>query len=107
MLCKLHTSTWFYPKIKHGGFKGAINRCEKNSYNRKEVEIFYIYSIMDVTTYSLDAVRTIAGINEENATIYLVSLEKGALKTKKLTLKEIEEFSKAGIDVRVAEPLLL
>ena len=60
-----------------------------------------------VTTHSLDAVRTIAGINEENATIYLVSLEKGALKTKKLMLKEIEEFSKAGIDVRVAEPLLL
>jgi len=60
-----------------------------------------------VTTHSLDTVRTIAGINEENAAIYLTSLEKGTLKTKKLTLKEIEEFSKAGIDMRVAEPLLL
>ena len=60
-----------------------------------------------VTTHSLDAMRTIAGINEENAAIYLTSLEKSALKTKKLTLKEIEEFSEAGIDVRVAEPLLL
>jgi len=60
-----------------------------------------------VTTYSLDAVRTIAGINDEKTAIYLTSLEKGALKTKKLTLKEIEEFSEAGIDVRVVEPLLL
>lgn len=60
-----------------------------------------------ITTHSLEAVRTIVGINEENAAIYLTSLEKGALKTKKLTLKEIEEFSEAGIDVRVAEPLLL
>ena len=59
-----------------------------------------------ITTHSLDAVRTIAGINEEKAAIYLTSLENSALKTKKLTLKEIEEFSKAGIDVRVAEPLL-
>ena len=50
-----------------------------------------------VTTHSLDAMRTIAGINEENAAIYLTSLEKSALKTKKLTLKEIEEFSEAGI----------
>jgi len=60
-----------------------------------------------ITTHSLDAVKTIAGINEENVVIYLTSLEKGALKTKKLMLKEIEEFSKAGIDIRVAEPLLL
>ena len=55
----------------------------------------------------MEAARTIAGINEEKAAIYLTSLEKGTLKTKKLTLKEIEEFSEAGIDVRVAEPLLL
>ena len=60
-----------------------------------------------ITTHSLEAARTIAGINEEKTAIYLTSLEKGALKTKKLTLKEIEEFSEAGIDVRVAEPLLL
>jgi len=60
-----------------------------------------------ITTHSLEAARTIAGINKEKTAIYLTSLEKGALKTKKLTLKEIEEFSEAGIDVRVAEPLLL
>jgi len=60
-----------------------------------------------ITTHSLEAARTIAGINEEKAVIYLTSLEKGTLKTKKFTLKEIEEFSEAGIDVRVAEPLLL
>jgi len=60
-----------------------------------------------ITTHSLEAARTIAGINEEKTTIYLTSLEKSTLKTKKLTLKEIKEFSEAGIDVRVAEPLLL
>jgi len=60
-----------------------------------------------ITTHSLEAVKTIAGMVEENTAIYLISLEKGTLKTKKLTLKEIEKFSKAGIDVRVAEPLLL
>ena len=60
-----------------------------------------------ITTHSLEAARTIAGINEEKTTIYLTSLEKKTLKTKKLTLKEIKEFSEAGIDVRVAEPLLL
>lgn len=60
-----------------------------------------------ITTHSLEAARTIAGINEEKAAIYLTSLEKSTLKTKKFTLKEIKEFSEAGIDVRVAEPLLL
>lgn len=60
-----------------------------------------------VTTHSLEAARTIAGVNEEKAAIHLTSLEKGVLKTKKLTLKEVEEYLEAGIDVRVAEPILL
>ncbi len=60
-----------------------------------------------ITTHSLEAARTIAGLNEEKAAIYLTSLEKSTLKTKRLTLKEMEEFIEAGIDVRVAEPLLL
>ncbi len=60
-----------------------------------------------VTTHSLEAARTIAGLNEEKAAIYLTSLEKGTLKTKKLLLKDVEEYLEAGIDVRSAEPLLL
>ena len=60
-----------------------------------------------VTTHSLEAARTIAGINEDKAAIHLTALEQGVLKTKKLTLKEVEEYLEAGIDVRVAEPLLL
>ncbi|MHC1610061.1 MAG: AAA family ATPase [Candidatus Methanospirareceae archaeon] len=60
-----------------------------------------------ITTHSLEAARTIAGLNEEKAKIYLTSLEKGNLKVKSLELKEIEEYLEAGIDVRVAEPLLL
>jgi predicted ATPase len=73
----------------------------------------WFYDIMEssnqviITTHSLEAARTIAGLNEEKAAIYLTSLEKSTLKTKRLTLKEMEEFSEAGIDVRVAEPLLL
>lgn len=60
-----------------------------------------------ITTHSLEAARTIAGLNEEKAAIYLTSLEKGTLKTKELRLKEVEGYLEAGIDVRVAEPLLL
>ncbi|MEA2074278.1 MAG: AAA family ATPase [Euryarchaeota archaeon] len=60
-----------------------------------------------ITTHSLEAARTIAGLNEEKAAIYFTSLEKSTLKTKRLTLKEMEEYIDAGIDVRVAEPLLL
>jgi len=59
------------------------------------------------TTHSLEAARTIAGLNEEKAAIYLTSVEKSNLKAKKLTLNDIEEFLEAGIDVRVAEPFLL
>lgn len=59
------------------------------------------------TTHSLEAARTIASLNEEKAAIYLTSLEKNNLKAKSLTLKDMEEFLEAGIDVRVAEPFLL
>lgn len=59
------------------------------------------------TTHSLEAARTIAGLNEEKAAIYLTSLENGTLKTRRLTLKDVEEYLEAGIDVRVAEPFLL
>ncbi|KAF5437220.1 putative ATP-dependent endonuclease [Candidatus Methanophagaceae archaeon] len=60
-----------------------------------------------ITTHSLEAARTIASLNEEKTTIYLTSLEDNVLKSKRLTLKDMEDFLEAGIDVRVAEPLLL
>ncbi len=59
------------------------------------------------TTHSLEAARTIASLNEEKTAIYLTSLEDNVLKAKRLTLKDMDEFFEAGIDVRVAEPLLL
>jgi len=60
-----------------------------------------------ITTHSLEAARTIASLNEEKTAIYLTSLEDNVLKAKRLTLKDMDEFLEAGIDVRVAEPLLL
>ena len=60
-----------------------------------------------ITTHSLEAARTIASLNEEKTAIYLTSLEDNVLKAKRLTLKDMEDFLEAGIDVRVAEPLLL
>lgn len=60
-----------------------------------------------ITTHSLEAARTIASLNEEKTAIYLTSLEDNILKSKRLTLKDMDEFLEAGIDVRVAEPLLL
>jgi len=59
------------------------------------------------TTHSIEAVRTLAGLNEEKVGIILTSLEKGILKTKKLSLAELEDLIKAGIDVRVAEKFLI
>jgi len=60
-----------------------------------------------LTTHSLEAARTIAGFSEEIARIYLLSLEDGVLKTREMKLEDVEELLKAGVDVRVAEPLLL
>jgi len=60
-----------------------------------------------VATHSLDAVRTIASLNEEVARIYLTSVENGILKTKALTLDDVEELLKAGIDIRLAESVIL
>ncbi len=60
-----------------------------------------------VSTHSLEAAKIIAGMAEEKARIYLTSLKDGELKAKSLTLKEVEELQEAGIDVRVAEPMLL
>jgi len=59
-----------------------------------------------ISTHSLEAARTIAAA-EEKAQICLLSLEENVLKVKRLTLKEVDDMLDAGIDVRVAEPLLL
>jgi AAA15 family ATPase/GTPase len=60
-----------------------------------------------VTTHSIEAARMIASFSEDKAGIYLTSLEDRVIKTKKRTLKEVEELLEAGIDMRMAEPLLL
>jgi|GEM_PF-354381 energy-coupling factor transporter ATP-binding protein EcfA2 len=60
-----------------------------------------------VATHSLEAVKTIASLNEEVARIYLTSVEEGILRTRSLTLEEVEELLKAGIDIRLAESVIL
>lgn len=60
-----------------------------------------------LTTHSLEAARTIASLSEEKARISLTFLKDGLLKVKELTLNEVDDLLKAGVDVRVAEPLLL
>jgi predicted ATPase len=60
-----------------------------------------------LSTHSLEAANVIAGVNEEETRIYLTSLQESTLKTKKLTLSELEDFQRAGIDVRTAEAFLL
>jgi len=60
-----------------------------------------------LSTHSLEAVKVIAGVNEEESRIYLTSLEGSIFKTKKLTLSDLENLEKAGIDPRTAEAFLL
>ncbi len=59
-----------------------------------------------VTTHSLEAAKIIAELYE-NTKILLISIENGLLKSKSITLNELEEFASAGIDVRVADALIL
>lgn len=60
-----------------------------------------------LSTHSLDAAKAIAGVNEENTRIYITSLAESTLKTKKLTLSELENLQKAGIDARTTEAFML
>ena len=60
-----------------------------------------------ISTHSLEATRTIAGLNEETTSIYLTSLQNSILKTKKLLFSDLQDFEKAGIDPRTAEAFLL
>jgi len=70
-------------------------------------ELLKIGKQVILSTHSLDATKVIAGVNEENARIYLTSLEESMLKTERLTLREVEDLQKAGIDARTAEAFLL
>ena len=59
-----------------------------------------------ISTHSLEAAKVVAGVNEEHTQIYMTSLEESRLRTKKLTLDDLEKLQKAGIDPRTAEAFL-
>ncbi len=59
-----------------------------------------------VTTHSLEAVRILAEFNR-NATIYVTSLENGILKARKLTIDDVESLLSAGVDIRMADAVVL
>jgi predicted ATPase len=59
-----------------------------------------------LSTHSLEVVETLTAFVED-AAVLLTSLRDGKLKVRKLGLKELEEWAKAGIDPRYAEALLL
>jgi hypothetical protein len=61
-----------------------------------------------ISTHSLEAAKFIAGTLEEyKPEIILLALRDGILNTKLLTLEELREVEKAGIDPRMAEGVLL
>jgi predicted ATPase len=60
-----------------------------------------------LTTHSLEAAEIIARQSEDKAKIYLASIIDGKLRVRQITLDEIEELRRAGIDVRTAETLLI
>jgi predicted ATPase len=59
-----------------------------------------------VSTHSLEAVRILAEFNK-NAVIYLTSLDDGILEKRKLSIEEIDNLLSAGIDVRLADSMIL
>ncbi|MCD6571965.1 MAG: ATP-binding protein, partial [Thermoplasmata archaeon] len=59
-----------------------------------------------VATHSIETARIIAEFNK-NASIMITSLENGMLKTKKISVEELEDLLSAGIDVRMAEGLII
>lgn len=60
-----------------------------------------------ISTHSLDVIKTMCGVNEEKAAIYLTKLMDGKLEYIKMNYEEFEKYLKSGIDVRVAEGYLL
>lgn len=59
-----------------------------------------------VSTHSLEAVRILAEFNKD-ALICLTSLEDGILKERKMTIEEVTNLQSAGIDVRLADKMVL
>lgn len=59
-----------------------------------------------VSTHSLEAVKILSEFNK-NAIIYLTSLDDGTLKKRKLSIEEIDNLLSAGIDVRLADSMIL
>jgi hypothetical protein len=60
-----------------------------------------------VATHSIEALKLLAEPNKENTSILVTSLENNILKTRSLSLEDIDNFRESGIDVRMAEPFLL
>jgi hypothetical protein len=60
-----------------------------------------------ISTHSLEAAKVIAGTNEENSQICISTIKNSILKTKSLTLAEVEKLQQSGIDARMAEALML
>jgi hypothetical protein len=60
-----------------------------------------------ISTHSLEATKVIAGINEKDSKICITTIRNSVLKTKSLTLTEVEKLQESGIDARVAEGLML
>ena len=59
-----------------------------------------------ISTHSLEATELLASASS-HAKIMLIKLDKGLLKTKVLSPDELEELRKLGVDVRMAEGILL
>ena len=65
-------------------------------------------TMLVVSTHSLEAAKFIAGTLEEfEPQIILLSLREGKLRSRNLSLDEVEELEEAGIDVRVSEGILI
>ncbi len=61
-----------------------------------------------ISTHSLEAVKYIAGsLKEYKPKITLMKLKDGILDTKDLSIEDVEDLEKLGIDVRIASGILL
>lgn len=59
-----------------------------------------------VSTHSLEAVRILTEFNKD-AVICLTSLEDGILKEKRMSIEEVDKLLSAGIDIRLADAMIL
>ncbi len=60
-----------------------------------------------VSTHSLEAVKILAEFNRNAVKIYLTSLDDGILEKRELSIEEIDNLLSAGIDVRLADSMIL